>query len=264
VTGTDRHPSFWALDGIRLGRAASADERRHLASCAACAGHLAAGPEQAAASTRPAWLAALPPAAAGAQAPPARRSRRWWAWLLPLAPVMAGLVILAGRPHPPAGSDHRSLVQGGRDGVRGGVREKAGAPALRLFIKRGAAVFAWDGRSAVRPGDRLRLELRPAGYGFVSVAGRSGDQQVPAVLYDGALDSGAGSLLPVSFRVDDRGTEEVLSVILGRAPVPPRLHAEADVPASEARTWRQILVLPKQPMQPRPGEPGTSLRGGAP
>ena len=109
----------------------------------------------------------------------------------------------------------------------------------------------------MHPGDRLRVEVNGAGFGFVSVAGRSAGQTKPVVLYDGALGSGA-QLLPVSFRVDAEGKQEILSVIFGRRPIPAELHARAQEPPDPARkpasepdpkappTWRQILVLDKE------------------
>jgi hypothetical protein len=238
---TGRHLSFLALDGIRLGRPQAAGERSHLATCATCAGYLQTETPPLPA---PAWLAgaSLPArphdpmgARASDQASAVRGRRSWmgsWLWLLAAAPAAAAALWLVA-PRLPSQSE--------------GTREK-GTPVLRLFVKREARVFVWDGKQAVHPGDRLRLEVRRAGYRFVSVAALPQSDQPPQVLYQGPLDA-AGPLLPLSFRVDDRGTEEVLSVILGQAPVPERLHALAGPPDGEAETWRQILMLEKRPDQ---------------
>ncbi len=110
-----------------------------------------------------------------------------------------------------------------------------------------------EGR-AVYPGDRLRVELNGAGYRFVSVAGRSPGQEQPLVLFEGTI-AGGDQLLPVSFRVDGEGNQEILSVIFGRQPIPAELHArarEAPPAEDEATTserpavWRQLLVLDKE------------------
>ena len=251
MTGT--HLSFLALDGLRLGRTPEAGERAHLTDCAACAGYLQAGAE-AAAPAVPAWLsrAALPgsPApqrgdVASARAQRVRPMRRPWHWLLAFAPAAgaAALWLLVVRPQPPV----RPATQAAAPALSpaDGVREK-GTPVVHLYVKRDQRVFAWDGKQPVRAGDRLQLDVRRAGFRFVSVAAlppRS--DQPPQLLYQGALEAGR-PLLPISFRVDDRGSEEVLSVILGRDPVPDELHALAGPPDGEAHTWRQILMLEKR------------------
>jgi hypothetical protein len=245
---TGAHLSFLALDGLRLGRAPEAGERAHLAGCADCAGYLQAG-AGAAAPAVPAWLsrAALPGSPAGNASARAQRARpmlRPWQWLLAFAPTAgaAALWLLVVRPQPPA----RPTTQSPAPALSplDGVREK-GTPVVHLYVKRDALVFAWDGKQPVRPGDRLQLDVRRAGFRFVSVAALPRSDQPPQLLYQGALDAGR-PLLPVSFRVDDRGTEEVLSVILGRDPVPAELHALAGPPEGEAGTWRQILMLEKR------------------
>jgi hypothetical protein len=247
------HLSFYALDRVRLGDPPSAEEQAHLQACETCAAHLRPqdGPE---AQPLPAWLAnvQLP-------APPARPARLsgWrllWPGLTLATAVAAGLIGVWARPAPQR-----------QDST--GVREKGG-PAVQVFVKRGERVFTWSGR-AVQPGDRLRVEVNGAGYGFVSVAGRSAAQNKPVVLYDGTLASGA-QLLPLSFRVDAEGKQEILSVIFGRRPIPAELHVRAQEPLDpggnakaepertpgrsgkeprpedDAATWRQILVLDKE------------------
>ena len=258
MTGT--HLSFLALDGIRLGRPQEASERSHLAICATCAGYLQA---EAPPLPAPAWLAgaSLPArphdpmgAQASVQASAVRGRRSWtgswpgsWLWLLAAAPAAAAALWLLAPRLPVRPESH-------------GTREK-GTPTLRLFVKREDRVFVWDGKQAVHPGDRLRLEVRRAGYRFVSVAALPRSDQPPQVLYQGSLDA-AGPLLPLSFRVDDIGTEEVLSVILGQAPVPERLHALAGPPDGEAETWRQILMLEKRRSRgTQAASPPESLRG---
>ena len=250
---TGGHLSFLALDGIRLGRARSTDERAHLADCPDCSGYLRAS-EAAAALPLPAWLSR---AAAGVHhdvAPGAVvTGQRWrrprWLWLLALAPAAGAAALWLVAPRlPPLGGQPAPMVAPGE-----GTREK-GTPAVRVFVQRDGRVFVWDGRQPVSPGDRLRLEVQRAGYRFVSVAGLPRSEQPPQLLYQGPLDP-PGALLPISFRVDDRDSAEVVSVILGHAPVPERLHALAGPPDGEARTWRQILMLEKRAGANRGGTP---------
>jgi hypothetical protein len=122
-------------------------------------------------------------------------------------------------------------------GGAGETREK-GAPGVVVFIKRGDQVFAWDGR-ALRPGDRLRLQV--AGTDFTRISVASLGDEGPAVLYEGAVGR-APALLPLSFRVDERGSEERLSVILGHSGIPPSLHTATDPPG----VWRRVLTFPKR------------------
>jgi hypothetical protein len=250
---TSTHLSFLALDGIRLGRPQDAGERAHLADCAACAGYLQ--PADPAGLPRPDWLsrASLAVGINDRSQSEARfhRGRRPWIWLLALAPAAGAAALWLVAPRPGPRPVETPAAAPGAATLEQGTREK-GTPAVRVFVKRDDRVFVWDGKRPVRPDDRLRLEVHRAGYRFVSVAGLPRSGLPPQILYQGPLDSG-GPLLPISFRVDDRGTEEVLSVILGRAPVPERLHALAGPPDGEAQTWRQILLLEKR-----------SYRGGTP
>jgi hypothetical protein len=128
------------------------------------------------------------------------------------------------------------------------VREKGG-PVVTVFIKRGPEVFPWDGAARLRPEDRLRLRLAPAGYDHVSVASL-GDDRSPEIIYDGEVRG--ASLLPVSFRVSADGRRERMSVILGHGPLSPDLHRsieEGDRQGVEAGRdlWHTLLVFEKEP-----------------
>jgi hypothetical protein len=112
------------------------------------------------------------------------------------------------------------------------IREKGAGPAIALYLKRNHEVRAWDGRESVEAGDSLRLEIAPAGYDYVVVATPGAEASAPsgAPLYAGAIDPAHPTLLPVSWRVDDSPSPEVLEVTLTRAGSTP---------------WRTRLVLPK-------------------
>jgi hypothetical protein len=209
---SEEHPSYYALDRLRAGLPGTEPVRAHVSSCASCAAHL-----QAVAPAAPPWLA-------GVTLRPRRRRVLLWS-ATATATAALGLVVAVGRP------DQESAI-----------REK-GSPSVEVFIRRGEEVFAWDGHRPVRPRDRLRLRLRGNGYDFVSVASLPDGDAAPAVLYEGSLAPGP-VLLPLSFQVDDQGSAERLSVILGRRPMPAQLHAgRARVPEDG---WRQIIALDKE------------------
>lgn len=207
------HPSYYALDGVRLGGPVSPPVAAHLAACAPCSAYLASGAGPAPA---PDWLGR---ASVSARTRHRRRRRAW-----PALALAAAALVLVARPRPEP------------------IRDKGG-PAVSVFVKRGEQVFLWDGERAVRPGDRLRLRVGGTTYRHVSVASLPSGG-APAVLYQGALGDDP-LFLPLSFRVDERGHQERLSVIFARDPVPPGLHQpEAAAPAE---TWRQILTFDKEP-----------------
>jgi hypothetical protein len=211
------HPSFFALDRMRLGLGPRPEERAHLAACATCAAYV----------RRPAPDGPLPAWTDAAPVPPRRRRlpRAVWPGLAVVA-VAAVLLIVRARPERPDG----------------GIREKGG-PSVAVFVKRGEAVDLWDGRAAIRPGDRLRLQVRAPGYAFVSVASLS--VQPPIVLYAGPLGA-RPTLLPAAFRVDGDGRQESLSVVLSHTPAPASAHDGTAEPPAGPAMWRQILVLAKE------------------
>jgi hypothetical protein len=222
VSAEAPHPSFYALDRIRLGLPVSREVEEHVAACAACAAHRAAPPPPA-----PAWLAGLPRDPAR---PPSRRRRLLWPALAAVGVAAVLVLVLRPRPAPE------------------GIREKGG-PAVTVFVKRGERVFTWDVGSPVRPRDRLRLRVSGGGFHHLSVASLPAAGP-PAVLYDGPVGKGA-ELLPLSFRVDEDGREERLSVILGQEPIPPALHGS---PSSDPDlTWREVITFAKETPNPRSG-----------
>jgi hypothetical protein len=213
---SDEHPSFLALDGLRLGVPDAALDA-HLAGCARCRGYVQALGE---APAPPAWLEGVP-------APATRAPRRPWMALSLAFAAAAVLVVALPRAWRPPDA---------------GVREK-GAPVLAVHLKRGAAVFVWDGRTPLREGDRVRLEVHGAAYRFVSVATAGAAGAGPAVMYAGPLAAQGATLLPMSFRVSGAGDEEVLDVLLAKAPIAAEAHAR---PAPPEDGWRQRLVLPRE------------------
>lgn len=197
---TTAHPSFLELDRAALGVDIAAPARAHLDACARCRQHVEAMRRS---EPPPAWVRHLAPA---------RAPRRAWLWGggLALATACAVLLLVARRSAPDDAARFTTVK---------------GAPTVLLHVKRGETVATWDGRATVAPGDRLRLEVAPAGYRRIRVLGARG-----AVLHDAPLGAVA-ALLPVAWQVDDQPGPETLTIFLTDHPVD--------------RAWRTTLTLPK-------------------
>lgn len=201
------HPSYLELDRIALGAAPG----EHVASCPRCRAYVdSVAPIDGAA---PGWVGAL----AGGP----RRPR--WRWLGGGAMVLAVATIALVVAWPRPSRRPASTAKGG--------------PAVAVHIKRGDHVFTWDGRAAIQPGDRLRLEVSPAGFAHVGVFTPTGERLLP--LYHAELPGTA--VLPPAWEVDRAPGPEILVVVLSDRPV-----ADARLGAllSEG-AWLATLRLPK-------------------
>lgn len=218
------HPSHYALDRAALGAPLEPAAARHVSGCARCSGIVAS---RRAATAPPPWLDAVPP-------PPRaeRPSSGWPRWLavVPVAAALAAAVV---------------LLPVERTGTGDAVRAK-GAPVVAVYLKREGAVVAWDGRTPVRGGDRLRLGIRGAGFAHVSVATVPRAPAPPEILYAGPVAPDGETLLPAAFRVDGRGDEEVLSILLGAAPLPAERHATRCGALPPDRCWATRIALPRE------------------
>ncbi len=216
------HPSELDLDRAVLGVPVSAAVASHLRSCPRCAEAVEA---RRTAESIPGWVE-------GIRVRPAREARRWPRWGLAVPAAAALAVALVVLPLRPSSSRLEEL------------RAK-GAPAIALYVKRGDQVSAWDGRSPVRPGDRLRVGVRGAGYTRLSVASilPSG---APVLLHAGPLSADGETLVPMSFRVDDRGQAEVLSIVLSTQSVDASVHQGAAQALGRDGVWAVRLYLPKE------------------
>jgi hypothetical protein len=194
------HPSFFALDRHHL--VPDPEIAAHAAACPACRAHLEGLRPPA---ELPSWLLAR------------RRPRRW---VVELSVALAAAAAIALWP-------------------REAIREK-GTPAIQIHLKRGDAVAPLETGTRLRAGDRLRLQIAPAGYRFVSVATGGA---APSVLFAGALDPKGSTLLPASFRVDGADAEETLDVVLAAEPVPPAAHRAPEPPRG---SWRRRLTFPTE------------------
>ncbi len=193
------HPSFLELDRVALGVEVASATRTHLSSCERCRLHVERLESH---EAPPAWVRDL--------AKP-RRSRRSWLFGggFALAAAAAVLVMLFVR------GDHRD----------DSFTTVKGEPSVALHIKRGDAVFVWDGVEPVRPGDQLRLEIAASGHLRVQVLS-AGDVS----LYDAPIAAGSGSLLlPTAWEVDAEPGTETLTIVLSEG----------------GPTWRTTLKLTK-------------------
>jgi hypothetical protein len=195
------HPSFLELDRVALGVDVASTTRTHLSSCERCRHHVEQLEQR---DSPPTWVRDL--------ARP-RRPRRTWlfggGFALAAAAAMVLLVVARRDPDPSF-----TTVKGG--------------PSVAVHIKRGDAVFVWDGREPVSPGDHLRLEIAATGYHRVQVFA-AGD----VALYDAPIAASSGSvLLPTAWKVDAEPGAETLTIVL----------SDGD---SHQPVWRTTLKLTK-------------------
>lgn len=181
------HPSFLELDRVALGIDVASATRTHLSSCERCRLHVERLEHH---EAPPAWVRDLPKP---------RGSRRTWLFGggFALAAAAAVLLLVIAR------SDRDADLDPSFTTVKGG-------PSVAIHIKRGDAVFVWDGLEPVSPRDQLRLEIAATGYQRVQVFA-AGD--VP--LYDAPIAAGPGSmLLPTAWVVDAEPGAETLTIVL--------------------------------------------------
>lgn len=188
------HPSYLELDRGALG--SDVATRTHLLACERCRRHVE---RLAHCETPPAWVRQL------SSRRPARRV--WWGVGFAVAAAVIALVVFSRESSPAF-----TTVKGG--------------PAVVLHIKRGDAVFAWDGAGVVMPGDHLRLQIAASEYVRVTVRGADN-----AALYDGPIPAGGALELPVAWEVDAQPGPEILAVVLTDA---------------NGDQWRTTLVLNKE------------------
>jgi hypothetical protein len=217
----DAHPSLLALDRFALG-ATSAAVSAHVQGCDSCRAHVeqvgAPGPG-------PAWARAL---GERESAPPRRRT--WLAGLTFGVAALAGVVLVATRPH---------VADPSYVGAKGG-------PELWLHVNRDGKVRRWDGKESVRPGDGLRLEIQGAGFRHVNVFAPVAAAPGYERLYAGALGGAGRSALPVAWTVDERPGDERLLVILAPAEIAPQDVGRLLARANDGSFWTRTLVLPKR------------------
>jgi hypothetical protein len=208
------HPSRLAVDRFALGLP-SPEVEAHLAACPECRAHLAA---VGARLPVPGWV----------------RSSAGPRWA-PRSPLVAGFVALAA-------AMAVLLLRTGTTTSEPATTAK-GPPAVTIWLKRGAAVAAWDQKSPLRPGDSIRIEAAPAGFGYVTVVSTA-DSAVKT-LFTQALNGSGRPVLTPAWELDARGTEEHLAVLFTQAPVD-EAGAGALLGRRDAEAWCLHEVLPKE------------------
>jgi hypothetical protein len=94
-----------------------------------------------------------------------------------------------------------------------------GGPELRVFVKRGDAVFEHDDSRAVAPGDVLRFVVVPAGHSHVAVLSRTQRGEVSIYSQAEALPPGAAKhALAGAIELDEVVVDETLHALLCKQP----------------------------------------------
>ncbi len=203
------HPSPLALDAFFLGEPAQA-VAAHVSGCARCGDYVARLSAQA---PLPAWL---PRARV-----PAPRAGAWWG--APVAALTACLLAVW----------FTAPSQG--------VRAK-GEPAVAVYARRGDRVAPWDGRSRLRAGDFVRLEVSPGARPWVAVLSPGAPP-----LYRGRVAAGESGLLPLSFQLDGSPENERVVVVFSEAELSDAALRAAAVGLPRTRAiWTVQLSLPKE------------------
>ncbi len=207
------HPSRLALDRHALGET-SAGLDAHLAGCSECRAHIEATRQP---LPVPRWVA---------DASATRSCWRGWrraAVAVAAAVSAAGLVFFL--PHPPPSTTAK------------------GQPTVTVWLKRGDAVSAWDGKSPVRGGDAIRLEAMPAGYAYLTVVFAAGGGLT--TLFAAKVDPSGKPTLTPAWSLDGEGRQEHLAVLFTRAPVDDASLDEL-LSRRDAQAWSIHEILPKE------------------
>lgn len=202
--GPPAHPSDLALDGG--GPAIEA----HLSGCAPCRWRVEAGRLAVERFEKDVLPRTLPRMRQ-------RLQRRRWAWRgfwIGAPALAAGVVVLALQsPSKPTGG-----VEPGWTGVKG----RAAAPALEIYVKRGDRVTRLEPGQRLRPGDALRWIVRGDRERYLSVESRDADGRVTR-LFPGRTDAEAarvrpGDELPGSAVLDETPGSETLTAVFADKP----------------------------------------------
>lgn len=190
-----RPPSFFETDRLGLtlasGESPSAGEEARIRSNPHCAAHLKRIQVE---PVVPGWVRALE------EPPSAERRRRLsaWGWL-----SFAGIAAVA------------MVAVLAVDGRSGRYTAK-GTAGVAVHINRNGEVWLWDSTSKLEVGDKIRLEVKPAGHRFVGVytgGVKTRDELVP--LYVSSLPEEEKVALPKAWEIDGTRTSERLTIWLG-------------------------------------------------
>jgi hypothetical protein len=125
-----------------------------------------------------------------------RRANPFWL-ALPGAVLAIALILALPGPPPPKRPADETHVKG--------------TALITLYVLQGEERVRWDGRTPVKEGDRLQIQLEPEGLTRVYVLSGA------TLLHQGAVAPRGTTSLPMSWRVEQGGGAERLSVILSRS-----------------------------------------------
>lgn len=214
------HPSYLALDRAALG-GLSNELAEHVSECPECLAYL----EEVAEAPPASGLAELGRRVA------ARRTKAHlrWAWaLVPVAAAASALLFVGPRSETP------------RETPYIGVK---GFSSVWIYVKRGGDTQLWDGKSALQPGDRLRLKVDPGSFRHIAVYSAK-ETTPPEPLYEGEVLPGHISTLPDAWELDAEPGAERLFVVLSQEPMPPQWAAWREGKVTAGATVLPF-VLPK-------------------
>jgi hypothetical protein len=207
------HPSYLRLDRHCLGVLDDAATAAHVEHCARCRSYVA---RYAPAEQVPAWLSAAAQTPLRSARTPQRAQVLTWLSAAALAAACLVLIWLK----PPS------------DGPYVGVK---GAPAALVHVQHAGSTAVWNGE-ALAAGDKIRIEVMPAEFGYVSVFSWSSTSKPPVSLYAGRVKQRSTSLLPKAWELDSAPGPELLVIFFGHAIVSEaaaeallRAHDPADV-----------------------------------
>ena len=215
---TAEHPSALQLDALALAALDPIEARRiadHLAGCERCLADAEAARGEREVFQREILLRSA--AAVAERIRPARWWRRRRAWLLVPAALAAAALLWLARPV--------AVVDRLPTGSAGGaIVAVKGAASLQVFASRDGKVFAVRDGAALRPGDRIRFVVQPAGLPHLLVASIDGAGQAtvyfpPGARRSGRVDPAARAELPGSIELDDAGGPERVYALFSRAPL---------------------------------------------
>jgi hypothetical protein len=204
------HPSFLQLDRLASGIADTA-VAAHARHCPECTAHLGRCEPPVAI---PAWVRELP-------AP--RESGFWRRWAA-LGVLVTASLLIAVLPR-----SHEEVTA-------------KGSPAVAVYFRRGDHVSLWDGVQPLQAGDAVQLKVQSGGFSQVTV----GSVESGQVLYQGAAQADAATLLPQAFTLDAAARDEALLVVFSQKPLSPdELRAAHEKLQCDGKLWTTVLDLTK-------------------
>ena len=211
------HPSYLQLDRHCLGVPDSAGTAAHLADCQRCRSYVE---RYAPAAELPSWLTAEMPAARTTSRAPARSRSLVWACAAALAAAACVMLFWPpAQPEPPY------------VGVKG-------APSALVHVQRAGVTSVWNGEP-LAVGDKIRLELMPEEFSYVSVFSWPAGKGALLPLYAGRVRPRGATLLPKAWQLDAAPGPEELVILFAHAFISPAAAGQLLI----ARDPREVALV---------------------